>query len=148
MNFKVYEIPFNSRTKWQMSIHALTSQMGRQFMFLKGAPDVLIGTFSYTIVILLLSYYSHTFFILSSYCWRTLPSHLITTHTQTITNTLTQLQTLPKFRQMLQVRRSLWRVRGYRRVLPRLLRGSCGLVREHRRESPRLRHEGAAGVSG
>lgn len=42
MNFKVHEIPFSSTSKWQMSIHALTHQMGKEFIFLKGAPDVLI----------------------------------------------------------------------------------------------------------
>lgn len=41
-NPKVWEIPFNSSNKWQMSIHALTSQGGKEFLFIKGAPDVLL----------------------------------------------------------------------------------------------------------
>jgi magnesium-transporting ATPase (P-type) len=38
-NPKVHEIPFNSSNKWQMSVHA---RNGREVMFLKGAPDVLL----------------------------------------------------------------------------------------------------------
>ena len=40
-NPKVYEIPFNSANKWQMSIHTLAST-GKQVMFVKGGPDVLL----------------------------------------------------------------------------------------------------------
>jgi sodium/potassium-transporting ATPase subunit alpha len=46
-NPKVHEIPFNSSFKWQMSIHNLTSEGGRQFLFLKGAPDVLLSKCSF-----------------------------------------------------------------------------------------------------
>lgn len=42
-NPKVWEIPFNSSNKWQMSIHSLTSQGGRETLFIKGAPDVLLS---------------------------------------------------------------------------------------------------------
>eukprot|EP01039_Chlorochromonas_danica_P004893 gene4893-5362_t len=42
-NRKVHEIPFNSSFKWQMSIHSLGSANGKQIVFLKGAPDVLLG---------------------------------------------------------------------------------------------------------
>jgi len=41
-NPKVHEIPFNSAFKWQMSIHSLASENGKQCLFLKGAPDVLL----------------------------------------------------------------------------------------------------------
>ena len=41
-NHKVHEIPFNSSNKWQMSIHTLEDENGRQIMFVKGAPDVLL----------------------------------------------------------------------------------------------------------
>ena len=41
-NPKVHEIPFNSAFKWQMTIHKM-EQTGKQVMFLKGAPDVLLG---------------------------------------------------------------------------------------------------------
>jgi sodium/potassium-transporting ATPase subunit alpha len=37
---KVHEIPFNSAFKWQMSIHA---DNNKQVLYLKGAPDVLLG---------------------------------------------------------------------------------------------------------
>jgi sodium/potassium-transporting ATPase subunit alpha len=40
-NPKVFEVPFNSANKWQMSIHALAST-GKQVMFVKGGPDVLL----------------------------------------------------------------------------------------------------------
>jgi sodium/potassium-transporting ATPase subunit alpha len=33
---KVYEIPFNSAFKWQMTIHNLESEKGKQFLLLKG----------------------------------------------------------------------------------------------------------------
>ena len=41
VNSKVYEIPFNSANKWQMSIHSLAS--GKQSIFLKGAPDIILN---------------------------------------------------------------------------------------------------------
>jgi sodium/potassium-transporting ATPase subunit alpha len=41
-NPKVHEIPFNSSFKWQMSIHRLQSNQGKEILFLKGAPDVLL----------------------------------------------------------------------------------------------------------
>ena len=40
-NIKVHEIPFNSSNKWQMSIHKIPEK-GREFLFLKGAPDILL----------------------------------------------------------------------------------------------------------
>ena len=43
MNPKIHEVPFNSKNKWQMSIHAMASDGGKQIMFVKGAPDVLLG---------------------------------------------------------------------------------------------------------
>ncbi len=46
-NPKVHEIPFNSAFKWQMSIHNLQSEGGRQVLFLKGAPDVLLSKCSF-----------------------------------------------------------------------------------------------------
>ena len=39
-NQKLHEIPFNSSNKWQMSIHRVGKT---QRLFLKGAPDVLLG---------------------------------------------------------------------------------------------------------
>eukprot|EP01039_Chlorochromonas_danica_P011218 gene11218-12512_t len=42
-NRKVHEIPFNSSFKWQMSIHPLVSMQKQEMIFLKGAPDVLLG---------------------------------------------------------------------------------------------------------
>lgn len=41
-NPKLHEIPFNSAFKWQMSIHALAAQGGKQVLLIKGAPDVLL----------------------------------------------------------------------------------------------------------
>jgi len=41
-NPKVHEIPFNSAFKWQLTIHKMESS-GKQVLFLKGAPDVLLG---------------------------------------------------------------------------------------------------------
>jgi sodium/potassium-transporting ATPase subunit alpha len=41
-NPKTWEIPFNSSNKWQMSIHSLQSQGGKEMLFIKGAPDVLL----------------------------------------------------------------------------------------------------------
>jgi sodium/potassium-transporting ATPase subunit alpha len=41
---KLYEIPFNSSFKWQMSIHRCTSN---DLMFFKGAPDVLVSKCSH-----------------------------------------------------------------------------------------------------
>ena len=41
-NPKVHEVPFNSSNKWQMSIHSMAVQGGKQCLFLKGAPDVLM----------------------------------------------------------------------------------------------------------
>ena len=46
-NPKVHEIPFNSSFKWQMSIHTVASEQGRQVLFLKGAPDVLLSKCSF-----------------------------------------------------------------------------------------------------
>ena len=43
LNPKVHEIPFNSKNKWQMSIHAMAGQAGKQIMYVKGAPDVLLN---------------------------------------------------------------------------------------------------------
>ena len=43
MNPKIHEVPFNSKNKWQMSIHAMASDGGKQVMFVKGAPDVAAG---------------------------------------------------------------------------------------------------------
>jgi sodium/potassium-transporting ATPase subunit alpha len=40
-NTKVHEIPFNSSNKWQMSIHKIPEK-GREFLFLKGAPDIIL----------------------------------------------------------------------------------------------------------
>jgi sodium/potassium-transporting ATPase subunit alpha len=44
-NAKVHEVPFNSKNKWQMSIHAMTTgaYAGKELLLLKGAPDVLLG---------------------------------------------------------------------------------------------------------
>lgn len=39
---KVFEVPFNSAAKWQLSVHRLASQAGKEVVFLKGAPDVLL----------------------------------------------------------------------------------------------------------
>lgn len=41
-NPKMHEIPFNSSFKWQMTVHNMQST-GKQVLFLKGAPDVLLG---------------------------------------------------------------------------------------------------------
>ena len=41
-NPKLHEIPFNSAFKWQMSIHTLAAQGGKQVLLIKGAPDVLL----------------------------------------------------------------------------------------------------------
>lgn len=46
-NNKVHEIPFNSSFKWQMSIHRLATNEGREILFLKGAPDVLLTKCAY-----------------------------------------------------------------------------------------------------
>jgi sodium/potassium-transporting ATPase subunit alpha len=46
-NKKVYEIPFNSSFKWQLSIHELASMNGEEVVFLKGAPDVLLNKCGY-----------------------------------------------------------------------------------------------------
>jgi sodium/potassium-transporting ATPase subunit alpha len=49
-NRKVFEVPFNSSNKWQLSVHELSSQSNlmslgahKQVLLLKGAPDVLLG---------------------------------------------------------------------------------------------------------
>jgi sodium/potassium-transporting ATPase subunit alpha len=42
-NPKVHEIPFNSKNKWQMSVHTLAGQAGKQIICMKGAPDVLLN---------------------------------------------------------------------------------------------------------
>jgi sodium/potassium-transporting ATPase subunit alpha len=42
VNRKVHEIPFNSKNKWQMTINTLESLGGKQIMFVKGGPDVLL----------------------------------------------------------------------------------------------------------
>ncbi|KAJ3126605.1 hypothetical protein HK098_007360 [Nowakowskiella sp. JEL0407] len=36
---KVFEIPFNSETKWHMSIHQKTHSTGKLTLFMKGAPE-------------------------------------------------------------------------------------------------------------
>lgn len=41
-NKKVHEIPFNSSNKWQVTIHAMEGMDGRNIMYIKGAPDVLL----------------------------------------------------------------------------------------------------------
>ena len=41
-NTKIHEVPFNSKNKWQMSIHKLTHQQGSECMFVKGGPDVIL----------------------------------------------------------------------------------------------------------
>jgi len=46
-NPKLHEIPFNSAFKWQMSIHSVESQGGRQLLLIKGAPDVLLDKCSH-----------------------------------------------------------------------------------------------------
>lgn len=53
-NPKVHEIPFNSSFKWQLSIHTMQEEFvsaaaasSRQILFLKGAPDVLLGKCSH-----------------------------------------------------------------------------------------------------
>ena len=49
-NPKIHEIPFNSKSKWQMSIHKLESLKGKgsgQLLFIKGAPDVLLDKCSH-----------------------------------------------------------------------------------------------------
>jgi sodium/potassium-transporting ATPase subunit alpha len=50
-NPKVHEIPFNSKAKWQMTIHKLQSLQGKggsgQLLFIKGAPDVLLDKCSH-----------------------------------------------------------------------------------------------------
>ena len=43
LNCKIYEIPFNSSNKWQMSIHKVPGNTNKEVLFLKGAPDVLLG---------------------------------------------------------------------------------------------------------
>jgi sodium/potassium-transporting ATPase subunit alpha len=45
-NFKVFEVPFNSSNKWQMSVHKIPGTQ-KEVLFLKGAPDVLLGKCSY-----------------------------------------------------------------------------------------------------
>jgi sodium/potassium-transporting ATPase subunit alpha len=50
-NPKVWEIPFNSANKWQMSIHSLKSLDGRQLLLLKGAPDVLLTKCSHYLTV-------------------------------------------------------------------------------------------------
>ena len=42
-NRKVHEIPFNSSNKWQLTIHQMADQNGKEVMYLKGAPDVLLS---------------------------------------------------------------------------------------------------------
>jgi len=42
-NPKIFEIPFNSANKWQLSIHTMKSLGGKQLTLLKGAPDVLMS---------------------------------------------------------------------------------------------------------
>lgn len=49
LNPKVFEIPFNSAFKWQMSIHTLSGQGGKQVLLIKGAPDVLLDKCSHYI---------------------------------------------------------------------------------------------------
>jgi sodium/potassium uptake antiporter P-type ATPase alpha subunit len=46
-NKKVFEVPFNSSNKWQMSIHNMQSLDGKQLLLLKGAPDVLLSKCSH-----------------------------------------------------------------------------------------------------
>jgi len=46
-NPKLHEIPFNSAFKWQMSIHSVASQGGKQLLLIKGAPDVLLDKCSH-----------------------------------------------------------------------------------------------------
>lgn len=48
-NPKVHDIPFNSSFKWQMTIHRIKEEGGttRQYLFLKGAPDVLLSKCSF-----------------------------------------------------------------------------------------------------
>jgi magnesium-transporting ATPase (P-type) len=46
-NPKVHEVPFNSSNKWQMSIHSMQYMDGKQLLFIKGAPDVLLDKCSH-----------------------------------------------------------------------------------------------------
>ena len=46
-NPKVWEIPFNSANKWQMSIHSIRRNDGREVLLLKGGPDVLLTKCSF-----------------------------------------------------------------------------------------------------
>ena len=46
-NPKVWEIPFNSANKWQMSIHSIRRNEGREVLLLKGGPDVLLTKCSF-----------------------------------------------------------------------------------------------------
>jgi magnesium-transporting ATPase (P-type) len=54
-NEKVYEIPFNSSNKWQLSIHSMTPSYGTdlqpstssEILLFKGAPDVLLAKCSH-----------------------------------------------------------------------------------------------------
>ena len=46
-NQKVWEIPFNSANKWQMSIHSMRRNDGKEILLLKGGPDVLLTKCSY-----------------------------------------------------------------------------------------------------
>jgi len=49
-NTKLYEIPFNSENKWQMSIHKEGSSKNESnILYLKGAPDVLLSKCSHYI---------------------------------------------------------------------------------------------------
>ena len=50
INTKLYEIPFNSENKWQMSIHKENSSAKESnILYLKGAPDVLLSKCSHYI---------------------------------------------------------------------------------------------------
>ena len=47
LNTKVFEVPFNSSNKWQMSVHKIPNKKDKEVLFLKGAPDVLLGKCSF-----------------------------------------------------------------------------------------------------
>jgi sodium/potassium-transporting ATPase subunit alpha len=46
---KLFEIPFNSRNKWQLSVHKVHWDVEHHIVLLKGAPDVILDKCSHYI---------------------------------------------------------------------------------------------------